>query len=74
VANEISAKGVKVNPAAPATFISLPFASCHEWDVRNAAVPLKRTRKQDELGEAVAFFTPHNAGCIPGQIMQLDGA
>ena len=66
--DEYGAHNIRMNNVLPGWIDSLP-----KKDERQAAVPLQRYGKAEEIGATVAFLASEGAAYISGQNIKVDG-
>lgn len=75
LANELAAKGIRVNAVAPGMIESRMVKKVPRQIVRTvmSAIPLKRLGRVDEIANVVAFLSSDASSYIVGQTLVADG-
>lgn len=75
LARELGSRGITVNVVAPGPIATDMLAAVGDARLAEvqAAVPLGRVGRPEEVAAAVAFFTSAEAGYITGAVLPVDG-
>ena len=73
LSREVASRGVTVNSVAPGIIDSPAVAAAMDARQVEAAVPMKRAGRPDEVASLVSFLVSAEAGYITGQTIAING-